>query len=86
MVQYTGLYQSHIELHEQRAREWASKGKPDYAAGSMKKAAKWKAKQAAWDGFMSPQPRNELERLFMDKMKQAEADLLGLFEEEVFRG
>jgi len=41
----TSIYSENIEQHERKAALWLQNGRPDYAEGSMKKAARWRAKE-----------------------------------------
>lgn len=67
------LYQLNEQHHRDRASYWLQQGRPDYAQGSLRKAAKWNAKRREFDYAMNgAYPQTEIEALMGDWMRMAE--------------
>lgn len=68
------MFEEDIRHHENRAKYWMQQGKPDYAEGSLVKAAKWRDKQRALDLTINrAHPKSQAD-LLMDKMFDAFAN------------
>ena len=70
---YIKMYDGNIAHHEARAAYWLEQGKPDYAEGSIRKAAKWREKRRSVDQMMNGEfPKTELDLLLSERIKAAE--------------
>ena len=79
------LYEPMISHHEKRAEYWLSHGKPDYAEGSRKKAARWREKSRSADvSLYGHLPMDALHSLVYERIKKAEADLQKEFEDAIY--
>ncbi len=82
---YESYYQESIKHHEQREQYWLAQGKPDYAAGSARKAAKWRQKQRESDFFTNGYfPKSQLGELLDRKLKQIEDKLVSEFSTQLY--
>ena len=88
MMHYTTLqysYQRMVERHEARAQYWLSQGRPDYAAGSLRKAAKWRVKAREYDRMMNGlYPQTEFDVLMQKKIEEAAKKMVAKFERQVW--
>jgi len=63
------FYATMVSRHTQKAREWEDKGKPDYAAGSYRKAAKWRNRARELDfSVYGPHPKTQIELLLDERL------------------
>lgn len=61
------LYECYETQHRKRAEYWISQGRPDYAAGSIRKAYKWQTKRRAFEyAIYGPYPKKALDALVDD--------------------
>lgn len=47
------MFDKNSAMHRRKAEYWISKGLPEYAKGSMKKASKWQQKRREFDYCMN---------------------------------
>ncbi len=81
------VFADHEEEHRQKAEYWMLQGRPDYAAGSLRKAAKWNEKRRIIDfSFHGAYPKNALDSLVEDDIKRVDAELSKAFELAILRG
>lgn len=81
------LYADNIAHHEQRAAMWMAKGNPEYAAGSLAKAAKWRARSRQFDSAMFGfYPKTVVASLLDERLSASMASLAAQFEEVLFNG
>lgn len=77
------IYEMYETQHRRRAEYWISQGRPDYAAGSIRKAAKWQNKKRAFDYAMNgPYPKKALDALVDDYLSKKTKE----FADEFARG
>lgn len=73
--------------HEERAEYWLSMGKPDYASGSMRKAAKARQELREYDMWWNgPLPAHRDESLMCRHIRMAQESLLRAVEESILEG
>lgn len=73
MIMCNSLYECYETKHRRRAEYWISQGRPDYAAGSIRKAAKWQTKRRAFEyEIYGPYPKNCIDSL-MDEWRKDHA-------------
>lgn len=79
------LYQQHEQHHRDRSAYWLEKGRPDYAQGSLRKAAKWQTKRREFDYVMNgAYPKNAMDD-FIDQYIQERAQrMVKKFEDAIF--
>lgn len=77
------IYEMYEIQHRKRAEYWISQGRPDYAAGSISKAAKWQTKRREFEYAMSgPYPKKALDSLVDDYLRKMTEE----FADEFARG
>ena len=82
---YGTLYADNVERHEAKARKWSAEGKPEYAAGSMRKAAKWRARDRERSMMLhGAYPKTELQSLIEDHISRVERSLAAEFESFIY--
>lgn len=78
-MKYLSIWESTAEYNEEnanrhdlRALMHEADGNPEYAIGSRRKAAKWRAKTAQLEKFMRlPEPLDRLVTIYADKIAAA---------------
>lgn len=77
-------YLDNVKRHEGRAAYWMDQGKPEYAAGSMRKAANWRRHYRAADMFWNgPLPPSPVQIFIKDRLHKR---VLAAFEDTVLNG
>lgn len=80
----TNLHQSHIKHHEDRAQYWLSQGNPEYAAGSLAKAQRWRRKMREFDMFMNgPMPADRSWHIVHHYIRNARIALVEHIEDDL---
>jgi frataxin-like iron-binding protein CyaY len=78
-------YQIMVERHEARAQYWLAQGRPDYAAGSLRKADKWRVKAREYDRMMNGlYPQTKFEDLLQRKIEEAAEKMAGKLELKIW--
>lgn len=81
------FHQTAIARHERRAAEWEAAGKPDYAEGSRKKAARWRRKERELDMLMhGPLPNTRIAMLLARHIEAISASITADFEAALLHG
>lgn len=79
------IYEMYETKHRRRAEYWISQGRPDYAAGSIRKAAKWQTKRRAFEyAIYGPYPKNCIDSLMGDWQKEHARKVAYAYERAVF--
>lgn len=79
------IYQLNEQHHRVRAEYWLNNDRPDYAQGSLRKAAKWQARRREFEYMLTgPYPKTEMgsfmdEYLRLCEKKCAEAFVMALY-------
>jgi hypothetical protein len=74
------LYQLNEHHHRDRAAYWLQQGRPDYAQGSIRKAAKWQDKRREFDYVMNgAYPKNAIDDLIDQYMKARTRKVISVF-------
>ena len=74
-------YAQNIAHHEARAESWVAAGRPDYAAGSLRKAAKWRRRAREADQmFNGAFPKDRLGLLLDEKLAVVQRRMAADFE------
>lgn len=80
-----GLFAPHIDRHEANAAKWNSQGKPDYAEGSLRKAAKWRRRQREFEMVVRGAfPKTGLDKLMDERLNAIEANITDGFDRMLF--
>lgn len=80
-----GIYEISVQHHLDRARHWLDNGKPDYALGSYRKAAKWQNKARELDmAINGPFPKNRLDNFVHDMIEFKAKQIADEFERHLF--
>lgn len=78
-------YRENIAHHEARAEAWLAAGRPEYAAGSLRKAGKWRRRAREADLFFNgPLPKSRLAMLLDEKLAEVQGRLIAAFEAELY--
>lgn len=81
------LYQLNEQHHRDRAEYWLEQGRPDYAQGSIRKAAKWQAKRREFDYAMNgAYPKNAMDDLIDQYMQARTRKVISVFASALFEG
>lgn len=74
------LFTLHEKRNRERAEYWISRGRPDYAKGSLQKAHKWQQKRREFEyAVYGAYPRTRLGELLDDYMRKAEQEFVANF-------
>lgn len=72
--------QTNEDEHRSKAAYWMQNGRPDYAAGSIRKAAKWNEKRRVIDyQIHGPYPKKALEALMDEAMQKVSKEIADEF-------
>lgn len=81
------IYQLNEQQHRDRASYWLKQGRPDYAQGSLKKAAKWQARRRDFDYVMNgAYPKNAMDDLIDQYMQARTRKVISVFASALFEG
>lgn len=81
------IYQLNEQHHRVRAEYWLKNGRPDYAQGSLRKAAKWQARRCEFDyAFNGSYPKNVMDDLIDQYMQDRMRKVVSVFAEEILGG
>lgn len=79
------IYRQNEQRHRDKAEYWMRQGLPDYAAGSLRKAAKWQAKRRSFEYAMNgAYPKSCIESLMDSWMKDHAKKVADSYERAVF--